>query len=409
MTLRTWLHVRLTLRHMRVAHPLSFLAPEHRDDPYPVMAALRESAPVAEAGGGLWVLSRFADCRSALLDPRFSSDMRNAADYDASAPLAQAAAALMVYNDPPDHTRLRGLVQKAFTPRRVHDLRPRVEAIVDDLLGAVAPAGELEVVADLAHPLPFIVIAELLGVPATDRDRFRGWAGDLALVLEPVQSDERRTRALAASVKLGEYLRPQFAERRARPRDDLLTALVQAEQDGDRLSESELGANVVQLLIAGHETTQNLIANGLWALLRHPGQLARLRDDPQLVPAAVEELLRYDSPVQFAARVSLEDLEVGGVAIPRGARVMVLLGAANRDPARFAEPDALDVERPDAGHVAFGHGPHFCLGNALARLEGDVALRALTALPRLRLADGPPAYRDTAMLRGLRELRLRCG
>jgi cytochrome P450 len=394
---------------MRAAQPLAFLAPEHRDDPYPAMAEVREGAPVADAGGGLWILSRFADCRAALLDPRFSSDLRHAADFDPDAPLAQAASALMVYNDPPDHTRLRGLVQKAFTPRRVHDLRPRVEEIVAELLGARAASGEMEVLGDLAYPLPFRVIAELLGVPAGDHGRFRAWANDMSLVLEPVQSDERRARALAASVKLGEYLQPQFAERRARPRDDLLTALVQAEEAGDRLSESELGANVVQLLIAGHETTQNLIANGLWALLRHPEQLARLREDPELVPAAVEELLRYDSPVQFATRIAREDVEVGGATIPRGARVMVLLGAANRDPARFAEPDALDVERPDRGHLAFGHGPHFCLGNALARLEGDVALRALTALPDLRAAGEAPRYRDTAMLRGLRELHVRFG
>jgi cytochrome P450 len=391
-----------------VTEVLGFLAPEHRDDPYPVMRALREAAPVADAGGGLFILSRYADCRAALLDHRrFSSDLRNATGYDAGAPLAAAAAALMVFSDPPDHTRLRGLVQKAFTPRRVHELRPRVEAIVARLLPG---DGELEVIGDLAHPLPFIVIAELLGVPAPDHEQFRAWAGDLALVLEPVQSDERRARALAGSAALGEYLRPQFAARREEPRDDLLTALVQAELRGDRLSESELGANVVQLLIAGHETTQNLIANGLWALLRHPDQLARLRDDPALVPAGVEELLRYDSPVQFATRVALTDVEIDGVVVPRGARVMILLGAANRDPARFADPDALDVARADAGHLAFGHGPHFCLGNALARLEAEVALGALVRLPGLRLADGaPPAYRDTAMLRGLRELRVRCG
>jgi cytochrome P450 len=393
---------------MRVAQPLAFLAPEHRDDPYPAMAELRANAPVADAGA-VWLLSRFADCRAALLDPRFSSDARNAADFDPTDPLALAGAALMVFNDPPDHTRLRGLVQKAFTPRRVHDLRPRVAAIVDELIGARAAAGEMEVLGDVAYPLPFRVIAELLGVPPGDHDRFRGWANDMSLVLEPIQTEERRARAIAASLRLGEYLQPQFAERRTQPRDDLLTALVQAEQDGDRLSESELGANVVQLLIAGHETTQNLITNGLWALLRHPGQLARLRDDPELMPAAVEELLRYDSPVQFATRIAREDIELEGTVIPRGARILVLLGAANRDPARFAEPDTLDVERPDAGHVSFGHGPHFCLGNALARLEADVALRALTALPSLRLAGEPPRYRDTAMLRGLRELRVRFG
>src|SRR3954451_16398953 len=316
---------RLSLRDMRVAQPLAFLAPEHRDDPYPAMAELREGAPVADAGGGVWVLSRFADCRAAMLDPRFSSDLRNAADFDPTDPLAQAGAALMVYNDPPDHTRLRGLVQKAFTPRRVHDLRPRVEAIVGELIGARAAAGEMEVLGDLAYPLPFRVTAELLGVPPGDHARFRSWPNDMSLVLEPIQTEERRTKAIAASLRLGEYLQPQFAERRAHPRDDLLTALVQAEQDGDRLSESELGANVVQLLIAGHETTQNLIANGLWALLRHPDQLARLRDDAELMPDAVEELLRYDSPVQLATRIAREDIELDGAVIPQGARILVLL------------------------------------------------------------------------------------
>src|SRR3954451_11398064 len=222
---------RLSLRDMRVAQPLAFLAPEHRDDPYPAMAELRASAPVADAGGGVWVLSRFADCRAAMLDPRFSSDLRNAAGFDPGDPLAQAGAALMVYNDPPDHTRLRGLVQKAFTPRRVHDLRPRVAEIVDELIGARAADGEMEVLGDLAHPLPFRVIAELLGVPPGDHDRFRGWANDMSLVLEPRQPGERPPKAMAASLKLGEHLQPQFAERPEPPRDPFLGALVPPEQD----------------------------------------------------------------------------------------------------------------------------------------------------------------------------------
>src|SRR3954451_24260639 len=368
--------------------PLEFLAPQHRGDPYPLLRRLREAEPVARAEENLWVLSRFEDCRTVLRDPRFSSDARRASDYAAEVErsnrgpaLAMAASALMVFTDPPDHTRLRGLVQKAVTPRRIESFRPRIQAIVDELLAA----GELDVVGDLASPLPFTVIAEMLGTPAAERDRFRGWSRDLALVLEPALTDEMRGRVEAGAVAISGYIRPQIDDRRVKPRDDLLTALVQAEEEGDRLSDGEVGANVVQLLIAGHETTQNLIGNGLWALLRHPEQLERLRAQPELVAGAVEELLRFDPPVQFAARVALEDVELGGSTIPAGARIMVLLGAANRDPARFERPDELDVTRADRGHLAFGMGPHFCLGNALARLEGEVALGALVALPGLRL------------------------
>src|SRR4051794_2608630 len=394
--------------------PLEFLAPQHRGDPYPLLRRLREAEPVARAEDNLWVLSRFDDCRTVLRDPRFSSDARRASDYadeversNRGPALAAAAAALMVYTDPPDHTRLRALVQKAFTPRRIESFRPRVRAIVDELLATANRA--MDVVGELAYPLPFTVIAEMLGTPPAERDRFRGWSRALALVLEPVLTDEMRARVEAGAVAISGYIRPQIDDRRAHPRDDLLTALVQAEEEGDRLNDGELGANVVQLLIAGHETTQNLIANGLWALLRHPEQLERLRAQPELVAGAVEELLRFDPPVQFAARVALEDVDLDGHTIPAGARVMVLIGAANRDPERFERPDELDVTRADRGHLAFGMGPHFCLGNALARLEGEVALGALVALPGLRLAEDArrPRYRDTAMLRGLTELRVR--
>src|SRR3954454_1781445 len=301
--------------------PLEFLAPQHRDDPYPLLRRLREAEPVARAEENLWVISRFEDCRQLLRDPRFSSDARRASDYaeeversNRGPALAAAAAALMVYTDPPDHTRLRGLVQKAFTPRRIESFRPRVQAIVDELLAA--GGAPLDVVADLASPLPFTVIAEMLGTPPGERERFRDWSRDLALVLEPALTSEMRAKVEAGAVAISGYIRPQIDDRREHPRDDLLTALVQAEEEGDRLNDGELGANVVQLLIAGHETTQNLIANGLWALLRHPEQLEALRAQPSLVPGAVEELLRYDPPVQFAARVALSDVELAGHTIP---------------------------------------------------------------------------------------------
>ena len=386
------------------ARPIErFLSGDSGEELHAVLRRVREETPVLDLGGGIWCLSRYADCHAALRDPRLSSDPRNAAG---GPPPPAGATELMVFNDPPDHTRLRGLVRQAFTPRRVEELRAHVAAIARELIAG--GDGGLEVVGDLAYPLPFVVIAELLGIPPADREAFRGWSRDLSLSLEPVVTPEAEQRIAAAAVAIGGYIRPQFAARRAKPRDDLLTALVQAEQEGDRLSDPELGANVVQLLIAGHETTQNLIGNGLLALLRHPEQLERLRGDRDLLPSAVEELLRYESPIQFALRFPLDDVELGGRAIPRGARILLLLGAANRDPERFPDPDALDVGREDRGHLAFGGGPHFCLGNALARLEAEEALGALLDLPGLRLSgDGPPAWRTTVMFRGLEALPVR--
>ena len=391
-----------------------------RDDPFPVYRSLHEHQPIVDTGQNLWILSRYEDCHAALRDARLSVEPRSSSTYEeglelsgrAGSKLQELIEELMLFRDPPDHTRLRGLVQKAFTPKRIEEMRPRVETVARRLLDDLAPRGEMELMADFAYPLPIVVIAEMLGIPAEDQDRFKGWAGDLARTLEPVLPPDLRTRAEDAFDAFSAYLEPVFEQRRRQGGDDLLTALVEAEDEGDRLSEEELISNVLLLLIAGHETTQNLIGNGLYALLRSPDQLALVRErggDGDFMRGAVEELLRYDGSVQLTARIAVEDVEYGGHRVPKGGRLLLLLGAANRDPERFEDPDRLDVARADRGHLSFSGGPHYCLGNALARLEGEVALRELLQrLPGLELAgDEPPHYRDTVTLRGLEALPVR--
>jgi cytochrome P450 len=300
------------------------------------------------------------------------------------------------------------LVNKAFTPRVVEELAPFIRTFVDEVLDAALARGRMDVMTDLAFPLPATVIAEMLGVPAQDRDRFKNWSNDSTAVVGNVPanlSPEVLRNSMIAMEHLQNYFRGIIAQRRAEPRDDLLSALVKAQEAGDRLSDAELLANSVLLLNAGHETTTNLIGNGILALLRHPDQLQRLRDDPVLVPSAVEELLRYDSPVQFTSRVLKKDMTIGGKVLKPGQLVIVLLGAANRDPEQFADPDRLDVGREDNKHVAFGLGPHFCLGAPLARLEGRLVLDALLRrVPHLRLDGPPPRYRQNFNLRGLESL-----
>jgi pimeloyl-[acyl-carrier protein] synthase len=386
--------------------------PEVRADPFPLYRRLLDEDPVHDTGFGLWLVSSYDACRAALRDPRFSAEFRTMADYEATmvavgrnTPVQER---LMLFRDAPDHTRLRGLVQRAFSPRMIAAMRARTAEVCEGLLDAAEErGGELELMADLAWPLPVVVIAELLGVPAEERERFRGWASDLALAFDLGMTPERAARAEAAQEQFIAFFLELAAERARDPRGDLVTALVQAEEEGDRLTPDELVSNLVLLLIAGHETTMNLIGNGTLALLRHPDQLARLRAEPELVPSAVEELLRFDSPVQLVIRFTHEAVELGGRTIPKGARVMLLLGAANHDPARFARPDVLDLGRGDRGHLTFGGGPHFCLGNALARMEGEVVLPALVRrFPGLRLLDDEPRHRGTMTLRGLETLRL---
>jgi cytochrome P450 len=383
--------------------------PEHRPDPYPLYARLRELDPVHRSPAGPWVLTRHADATAVLRDPRFSSHPGHLHGERPQVGPRRLDTKVLLFLDPPDHTRIRSLVSKAFTPNRVRQLRPRVEALVGELLDRGEQQGSLELIADLAYPLPVSVICELLGVPAVERDQFRRWSSDASRLLDrDIDLDEQAMeRGTAAIAGFTEYFIALIGERRNQARDDLLSALIAAEEAGERLSWEELLSTIILLFLAGHETTVNLIGNGALALLCHPDQLERLRRDPAIGPSAVEELLRYDSPVHVTARIATTEVAVGGSAIEPGEQVIVLVAAANRDPAVFPDPDRLDLGRPDNRHLSFSAGMHYCLGAALARLEGEVALRELVRrFPRLELADPEPAYRDHLVLRGLRSLPL---
>jgi cytochrome P450 len=350
-------------------------------DPYPVLAGLREASPFAEIDGAFVVVGRHADCSAVLRHPNASSE-RHKSLLTPTPPRRTRDRPSFLSLDPPDHTRLRRLVSKAFTPRTVAGLEPRIRAITGELLTAAAAAGQMEVVSQLAYPLPVRIISELLGVPVDDYPRFAGWSARLAHSLQPgfgIDPAEAEARAEAAQVASDEfavYFRELIAIRRARPAQDLLSQMIAAEDDGEKLTEDELIATCVLLLVAGHETTVGLIANGILALLRHPEQLARLRDNPDLAASAVEETLRYDAPVQMTARVARGGMQIGPVAAPGGALVLLLLAAAGRDPAVFDDPDRFDISRGATGHLAFAAGPHFCLGAPLARLEAAIALES---------------------------------
>ena len=393
-------------------------APGFTDDPYPQYAALRAAAPVYQDPLGFWLLTCYDDV-SWLLRAGLSVEDRNVA----TSPLLQRREQLygeeaagsrgisMLDRDPPDHTRLRRLVSKAFTPRAVQALRPRIAGLVDSMLDAAERAGRVDLVDALAFPLPFAVIAELLGTPPADHERIRQLTGTVVRSLEPVVDPAVASAITAADSELRTIAADMIAWKRANPADDLLTALINAEDDGDVLDDEELIAQTLLLYIAGHETTVNLIAGGTLALLRHPAQLALLRDDPALITNAVEELLRYDSPVQVSRRITLEPVSISGVTIPAGAFVMASLGAANRDEG-FWGPDAaeLRLSRGNARqHVSFGGGPHHCLGASLARLEASIALAQLAArFPGLAL-DGQVAWNGRINLRGPAHLPVSLG
>jgi cytochrome P450 len=384
--------------------------PEFLADPYPTYHRLRAEDPVHRSPLGFWVLTRYDDVVAVLRDPRCAKEPMIAAVAARLGIPPGTIGLSMLDRDPPDHTRLRGLASKAFTPRVVEALRPRIQQIVDDLLERVAPQGGMDLIEEFAYPLPVIVICEMLGVPVEDHERFKGWSLDLARGLDSVMlgpDSEVAQRSGQARHALAEYFRELIAERRAAPRGDLLSALIAAEEAGDRLSENELLATCILLLVAGHETTVNLIGNGTMALLRHPDQLQRLRENPGLIGSAVEELLRYDGPVQRTARTPTADVVIGGRTIARGEIVMPFIGAADRDPGQFPDPDRLDVARTDNRHIAFGWGIHFCLGAPLARVEGQIAIGTLVRkLPKLALATERPAYRQSLTLRGLQALPL---
>jgi len=377
-------------------------------NPYPTYHRLRAEDPVHHSPLGFWVLTRYDDVAMALRDPRFAKEAIAAVVAERLGVVAPGIGLSMLDRDPPDHTRLRGLVSKAFTPRVVETLRPHIQQIVDGLLDRVEGTGSMDLIEDFAYPLPVVVICQMLGVPVEDRERFKQWGVDIArgldAVLLPPDSEVTR-RSLASRTALTNYFRALIAERRAAPRADMLSALIAAEEAGDKLREEELLATCILLLVAGHETTVNLIGNGTLALLRHPGQLRRLRETPALIQGAVEELLRYDGPVQRTARVPSEDVTLGGRTIAKGELVMPFTGAANRDPAQFPDPDRLDITRADTRHVGFGWGIHFCLGAPLARVEAQIAIGTLARrLPKLALGTDKPEYRPSLTLRGLTAL-----
>lgn len=396
---------------MTAAQPLllELLDPARRADPYPVYHRLSEGGPLLLPESNLVVFSSFEDCDEVLRHPNSCSDrLKSSAAQRAMAAgenLRPFGIPSFLFLDPPDHTRLRRLVSKAFSPKVVRSLEAGIIELVDGLLDKVAAAGRFEVIADLAHPLPVAVICRLLGVPVEDEPKF-SWASELlAQGLDPffaftgqAQGFEER---LEAGLWLRGYLRDLLAQRREHPRDDLMSGLIAVEETGDQLTEDEILATCNLLLIAGHETTVNLIANAILAMLRHPDYWAQLAGDPARASVIVEETLRYDPPVQLVGRVAGADMTIGGVLVPKGDTMMLMLAAANRDPAVNERPDVFDPDRQPLRHLAFGLGAHFCLGAPLARLEAAVALCAVTRrFPGARLA-GEPTYKPHVTLRGM--------
>ncbi len=384
--------------------------PGFRADPYPAYRALLEEAPLFESPYGLLVVSRYEDIMTVLRSPNTSNDFRRSPRFAPAVEDDEDVTPSFLFLDPPDHTRLRGLVSRAFTPRRVEQLRPRAQQIADEVFDQAALTGRMEVVNDLAFPLPVLMICEMLGVPAEDVDEFKEWSAATARGLDPSftwppglleRFQELRRRAM-------DYFGRLIARRREEPQDDLLSALLEAEEQGDRLTEAEVWSTLNLLLIAGHETTVNLIANGVLAFARHPDQYARVHEDPALVRTAVEEVLRYDPPVHMMGRLPVEDVDISCGTIPAWSELVMLPAAAGRDSAQFSHPDAFDVTRADNRHLGFGFGIHHCLGAPLARLEAQVALGTLARrFSSVELVTDPPPYKDNITLRGVASLEVK--
>jgi cytochrome P450 len=386
-------------------------SPAFLADPYPVYSRLREEAPITRIGPR-WVVSRYDDVHAILRSPAFGRRGYDELILKAAGPgpLYESFKRWMLFMDAPDHTRLRSLATRAFTPRAVERLGAAIQLRVDQLLDDLGASGGGDLVTLVAYPLPVMVICELLGVPVDDSDDFRRWSDSLGRALQlSLITPEVMVEANEAALRLTEYFRTLVAEHRDHPRDDLLSALIAAEDDGGRLTDDELLATAVLLFFAGHETTVNLIGNGTLALLRHRDQWELLRDDASLGRHAVEEFLRFETPVQLVTRVVLEATELGGTPMAPGDVVMSLIGSANRDPARFADSDRLDIKRPDVHHLGFAAGAHYCLGASLARAEAEIAFASLARrFPDLRLESNEVAWRPNGVLRGLQSLTVRC-
>jgi pimeloyl-[acyl-carrier protein] synthase len=389
------------------------LDPEVLANPYPLYQRLRTEDPVHwDPFLHAWVVTRYNDVVNVLHN--FSAqrtptpEQLSAMGLEQMIPIAQLMVKLMLFMEGDAHTRLRGLCSQAFTPARVEALRVHIQDIANRLLDDVMPQGEMELISDFAAPLPSIVTAELLGVPTSDHRQLKQWSAGLAEMLGNFQHNPDRTESvLKTAAQMTAYFREAIQEQRARPREGLVHSLLAAEVGGDRLSDEEVAASLIVTMVGGQETTMNLIANGMLSLLRNPDVAADLRNDLSLIPSAVEELLRYESPSQHTARLAPADVEVGGKLIRKRQAVYAVMGAANRDPERFSDPDRIDIRRKDNRHVAFGFGAHFCFGAPLARLEGQVAFATLLRrLHNPELKPGPISWRDNLGLRGLNALPL---
>ena len=385
-------------------------------DPYPTYRRFLQDDQVLHSvpyGGGGWAVFRHAACSSLIRDARLSA-RRSGASFRALPPerraefgeLARMLSVWLLFIDPPEHSRLRKLMNKGFSPAVAEGLRPQIVAIVDRMLETIRRASEADLVRDIAYPLPARVMAEMFGVQEASHERFIRWTSAVTMFLgNPNRTVEQTQRAQEAVLALKEFFRGAVAERRRQRGSDLISLLLDIEEDGEVLTEEELYAQCVMLLGAGHDTTRNLIANGMYTLLRHPEQMAELRNNPELIRSAVEELLRYESPVQFAGRAAKEEMEIHGVRVRQGQLVVFMLAAANRDPQQFRDPDHLDLKRSPNPHLAFGAGEHFCIGNQLARLEGQVAiLKMVQQFPRMRLATQSPEWAPNFGFRSLKEL-----
>ena len=385
-------------------------------DPYPTYRRFLEDDQILHSvpyGGGGWAVFRHAACSSFIRDSRLSA-RRVGASFLALPPgrraefgeLAQMLSLWLLFIDAPEHSRLRKLMNKGFSPAVAEGLRPQIEAIVDRMLETMRHASETDILREIAYPLPVRVIAEMLGVPETQHEFFIRWSDAIGMFLgNPQRTVQQTQTAQEAVLALTEFFRGAAAERRRQKGSDLISLLLDIEEDGEVLTEEELYAQCVMLLGAGHETTRNLIGNGMYTLLRHPEEMAELQKNPELIRSAVEELLRYESPVQFAGRIASEEMEIGRVRVRQGQAIVFMLGAANRDPQQFKDPDRLDLKRSNNPHLAFGVGEHFCIGNQLARLEGQIAiLKMVQQFPRMRLTTEHPEWASNYGLRGLKAL-----
>jgi cytochrome P450 len=387
------------------------LEPEVLANPYPLYHRLRSEDPVHwDRFLHTWVVTRYPDVLNVLhsfsADRTPTPEQLTAMGLSGLNPIAKVMVKQMLFMDAPAHTRLRGLASAAFTPRRVEVLREHIQEIADDLLDRVQTRGRMDIIADFAAPMPAIVTAEMLGVPTEDHANLKKWSADFAEMLGNFQHNpDRIPRVLESTNNLTDYFQTAIGKTRQHPREGLIHSFMTAEIDGDRLTDEEIVANCIVTMVGGQETTTNLIGNGLLTLMRHPEQLAQLRDDPNLIPSAVEELLRYESPSQHTGRIAREDVQIGDKEIRKGQAVMAIMAAANRDPERFPDPDRLILDRSDNKHLAFGWSSHFCFGAPLARMEGQIAFETiLRRLPNLEVTPDPLTWRNNSGLRGLMAL-----